>query len=215
MRCEIENESLDVWLLGSPCHAGHTAGCHHGTFSSLLWRCVCGCCSIQLCGHAAPSCPIGSAARIIGRLTGLGVFFRGRAGRALDGQAARRGEARGGRRGHFGSPSLRETELQGHGEERQGAHPVRSVCLSFFCVIQVFLIEFEEEWGFPKRDGALSVAQIFGALIWQIGLPDRPTARPSHPPTPAHCSSLLLGHTLRHHSLFMDSCLIYFFSLRA
>lgn len=78
-------------------------------------------------------------------------------------------------------------------------------------MIQVFLIEFEEKWGFPKRDGALSVAQIFGALIWQIGLPDRPTARPSHPPTPAHCSSLLLGHTLRHHSLFMDSCLIYFF----
>lgn len=32
------------------------------------------------------------------------------------------------------------------------------------------------------RDGALSAAQIFGALIWQIGLPDRSTARPSLPP---------------------------------
>lgn len=32
------------------------------------------------------------------------------------------------------------------------------------------------------RDGALSAAQIFGALIWQIGLPDRSTARPSPPP---------------------------------
>lgn len=41
-------------------------------------------------------------------------------------------EARGGRRGHFGSPSLRETELQGHGEERQGAHPGRSRSLFIY-----------------------------------------------------------------------------------
>lgn len=96
VRCEIENEGLDVWLLGSPCHAGHTAGCHHGTFSSLLWRCVCGCCSIQLCGHAAPSCPIGSAARIIGRLTGLGGFFSGESRKRTGwtGSEARRGEGR-------------------------------------------------------------------------------------------------------------------------
>lgn len=65
-----------------------------------------------------------STDRFIGRLTG---YFRGeRDAHRMDGE---RGEARGGGRGHFGSPSLREPELQGHGEERQGAHPGRSGCL--------------------------------------------------------------------------------------
>lgn len=110
---EIEKEGLDVEvrLLGSPCHAGHTAGCHHGTFSSLLWLCLCCCCSIQLCGHTAPSCPITCVA-LIGPSAGLfGLFwvffFTGRAGRAPDGQGseARRGAADG---ATLAFPSLRE-----------------------------------------------------------------------------------------------------------
>lgn len=120
VRCEIENEGLDVWLLGSPCHAGHTAGCHHGTFSSLLWRCVCGCCSIQLCGHAAPSCPIGSAARIIGRLTGLGIFFGGEQdAHWMDRQRgeARRGAADGATLAlhRYGKRSSKDTERRDRG----------------------------------------------------------------------------------------------------
>lgn len=89
---------------GSPCHAGHAAGCHHGTFSSL-----CCCCSIQLCGLSAPFCITGSAAQLGPWLGFTGVLF-----------GMERGEARGGGRGHFGSSSSRETELQGHGERRQG-----------------------------------------------------------------------------------------------
>lgn len=118
----------------------------HLPFPSLLWRCVCGCCSIQLCEHAAPSCPIGSAARIIGRLTGLFVF-RGRAGRALDGQAARRGEADGATLTlhRYVKRSSKDTERRDRGRIQS----VQCVC-PFFCEIQVFLIEFEEKWGFPK-----------------------------------------------------------------
>lgn len=109
-------------------------------------------------------------------------------GRALGGRGR---EARGGKRGHFCSPSLRETELQGHGEA--GAHPGRFGGLFFFlffslCSYSCVLISILEEGRFPRRDRDLSAAQIFGALIWQIGFPDRLTARssllPALPPPP-------------------------------
>lgn len=63
------------------------------------------------------------------RTLGGGFFLCGESGTRTGWtwSEARRGEGRQ-TGGHFGSPSFREAELQGHGEERQGAHPGRSEC---------------------------------------------------------------------------------------
>lgn len=119
MRCGVAE---GLWCgraaVPSPCHAGHTAGCHRATSAGpplpppglLLF---------------SPAVRIHDTAMtrqaLLHRLFRIIIAGVSSCLRAPDGQGARGGE-RGG--GHFGSPSLRGKELQGHGEERQkGAHP--------------------------------------------------------------------------------------------
>ena len=151
------------------------------------------------------------------RTLGGGLFFcAGRAGRAPGGHGARRGEGRQ-TGGHFGSPSFREAELQGHGEERQGAHPGRSegsLCISpLFAAIQVFLMFNERRIGeIPGETELLSAAQIFWSFNlanWPPRQPDR--LSPSPPPALPRLLLAVFGHTLRHLCLFVDSCLILLF----
>lgn len=130
----------------------------------------------QLCAIAQHRhAPIRSAALIIGR---------GESGRALDGQGARRGEGR-----QVGP--LRLSIVTGNGAPRTrrgeagGASSPFSVFVHFyypFVLIQV--IEYEEKWRFPKRDGALSVAQIFLEL-YLANWPPRQTVSP--PPLAPPC----------------------------
>ena len=136
------------------------------------------------------------------RTLGGGFFrVRGRAGRAPDGRGARRGEGRQ-TGGHFGSPSFREAELQGHGEERQGAHPGRSecsLCIFFiFAVIQVFFRFNERRIGeIPGETELLSAAQIFWSFNlanWPPRQPDR--LSPSPPLLLSPVSSSLFSGTL-------------------
>lgn len=202
LQCEGEKErrcgrDVEVRLrpsvLGSPCHAGHTAGCHHGTFPSLLWLC---CCSLQLCGHAPPS-PSPSL------LLHWSVHFLFLAGtHRMDRE--RRGEAEGRQTGgHFGFPPLREAELQGHGEERQGGggHPGRSGwCFCLFSFLSLLCLIRAD---FP---GAALL------VFWGFNLPNWPPRQTdSHTASPPLLPRLLLavfGHTLRHHSLCVDGLML-------
>lgn len=213
MDCEFavwnrkEGLDVEVRLLGSPCHAGHTAGCHHGTFSSLLWLCVCRCCSIQLCGHTAPSCPISSVA-LIGSSA---RFFSGTAGRAPDGHGARRGEGR--QTGPLwlsfvtgnGAPRTRRGETGG------ASRSFRVICLLFLCCdwSLLYLIRGEGEISQARR------SFVRRPDFWSFNLanwPPRQTdSQTASPPLLSRLLLALFGRTLRHHSLFLDSCLIYFF----
>lgn len=127
--------------------------------------------------------PIRSAALIIGRLTGVFFFPRGRAdAHWMDRE---RGEAR---RGSADGP-LWLSIVTGNGAPRTrrgeagGASSPFSVFVRFYypsALIQVlFFIEYEEKRRFPKRDGALSVAQIF----WELYLANWPPRQTVPPPT--------------------------------
>lgn len=167
------NLDKKVWIqetrfLGSPCHAGHAAGCHYGTSSSPLWRRVCGCCSIQLCTVMAP---VRSGARIVGRLTGFICGRRGGAAGAPDG-----------RTGPLWLSIVTGNELQGHGEERQGARVFVWVGFASFSA------ESEEKWGFPKRDGAF----VRRSHFWSFNLVNWPPRQTDAPPTTTPPRPLLL-----------------------
>lgn len=163
---------MEARLLGSPCHAGHTAGCHHGTFSSPLCLCMCCCCSIQLCGRTPP-CPIITSVALIGSSAHRQFCFPGESRTRT---AWTRSEVRGGRRGHFGSPSV-----TGNGAPRTRRGETGGASRSFM----VFVL-FIKLLGFKRRKREISQARrsfvlnpdfyfFFFALIWQISLPDRPT----------------------------------------
>lgn len=148
MRCERERREAGcgsaALRLAVPCGTRCWLPPWHLPFVLWLFMCCCCCCCIQLCGDTAPLCPVSSIPPI-GSV--IKRFIREYCGRALDGREDRRGAAEG---GHFCSPSLRETELQGHGEA--GAHPGRFGCLFLYLFFIFYFLQLLTCFNFITGD---------------------------------------------------------------
>lgn len=135
----------------------------------------------------------------------------GRSGRAPDGRGSepRRGEADGATLAlhRYGKRSSKDTERR-----ERGTHPGRLGCLFivFICsdsgLLFIFLIRGEIEVSHARR------SFVRRPDFWSFNLanwPPRQINSQTVSPPPSH--PCCFGYTLRRHSLFMDSCLIYFF----
>lgn len=136
-------------VLVSPCHAGHAAGCHHGTYSSGAVSAA-----GSSCAEAKRSGPVSSAAPLASEV-GWQIFLWGisrmRSGRTWS-------EARDGKRGQ----TLHRREGSGTPRTRGGGGSSRS--FTIFIIIQKCLCNYNERNSQVRR--IFVRLPDFVALIW-------------------------------------------------